>query len=180
MNIKYLFLAIAAAIFIFGIVSNGTLTGMTIGIPFKQPTQPAEVHKVEVIDHLHAFYGTSTFLYPTNNPCARVMNDIGDELKYLNTAKMENFYAGDNGNRFLVMIFEEDKKLGKMTLIKGFDSPDTVKIYFTIRTTVTSIGSWQEIMDMDVTLEGRQEKDGTVLFEKGSAKALDFECIFGY
>lgn len=180
MKVLYMFFAIAAAILIVGIVTDSANTGMTVGMPFTNPAKPAVVHKVEVIDHLQAFYGTDRFLYPADDPCARVMDDIADELKYLNTAKMEDMFAGDNGNRFLVMIFEEDKRLGKMTLMKGFKSPDAVKLYFTIRTIVTSIAGWKEIMNMDVILEGRQAEDGTVLFEKGSTKALDFECSFGY
>jgi hypothetical protein len=177
-DIKYLVLVLAGIILIAGILAEGTLSGMTIGIPFKQPTKPAVVQKLEVIDNIRGFFGTSMLIYPKGDACARVINEMCDQIKYLNTAKMESRFAGEE-NRFLALIFEEDKKLGKLTLIKGFTEPDAVKLYFTLRDTVMSIQGWQEIMSLDIKLEGRQAEDGTVFWNKGNMTVLDFECSFG-
>ncbi|MBN1645377.1 hypothetical protein JW851_05080 [Candidatus Woesearchaeota archaeon] len=164
----------------FAMVQKQSITGLVApGTPVQKPMltgAPAEYWKeVELIDHVHEFFGTDKFIFPQDT-CGQIAESFYSNLEHIKTTGLEEFSAGGE-ERFKVMIFKDYNELGKITLIKGFETPETIKIHSTIRKMVMTIDGWKEIMELEMELQGYSSED-RIVFNSGKIKALDFECKF--
>ncbi len=181
-----LILGIIVLIALTGLVSTykQSSTGMVVpGMPVAQkPLLTGAEHegwyKVECLHHIQDFFKIKEFAYPQKNKCARVIEETCNQLKKMKTSKIETFIAGQQ-NAYKLMIFEvAGELLGKITLIKGFETPDAAELYLTLDKTIFTIRGWHENIELDITLKGKKIED-TMIWQSGNITAEDFECQFG-
>lgn len=151
-------------------------------MPLRPERQPAHSYKLEPIDYIRSFFGTTMVFFPEQNPCAFIVQKYINRLDAIDTDRIETFGAGGTNDRFLTMTFEEeDKSMGKLTLIKGFNGKNTCRIRYEISKIVVGISSWSKTMDLVIETQGRLNGN-KIYLEKGSAEVpgFDFQCSFGY
>ena len=152
---------------------------ITRHIPAYPQKGPAQVHKIEAIDHIIHFFGTAAYYVP-ENPCAKAIEEQLHHVDLLETARIETFSGGTGWtDKYKTILFEGDKTIGKITLVHGFGNPHQVKMNYEIAKTIVSINAWQETMDLKITLEGTHNGQN-IRFTKGSLEVFDFQCRFGY
>jgi hypothetical protein len=166
----------------FFIVQKQATTGMVApGTPVSQKPMlsgaPAEYwREIELQDHIAGFFNTDNFVFPQNS-CGKIAEELCDMISKIKTKGMEEISAGNNKG-FKTIVFKEYNEIGKITLIKGFKTPESARYHSTTRKMVMTIDGWKEIMDLDMDLEGYLTGNKLV-FDKGKIKILEFECTFG-
>jgi hypothetical protein len=151
------------------------------GMPLHPERPMAQSYKIDPIDYFRDFFGTRMVFFPENDPCAVVIQKYVSRLDLVDTDRIETFYAGGVTHRFLTMLFEEqDKSMGKLTLVRGFDDPDYCRLRYEMSKIVVGISSWQKTMTLLVEAEGRHEGN-SIRITKGSVSVpgYDFECHLG-
>jgi len=154
--------------------------GSTKQIPLYPERGPAQAHKVEAMDYVRHFFGTATFFFPAEDPCANVIEEQLNRVNLLETARIETFSGGTGfTDKYRTLLFEGEKMVGIITLVQGFGDPNKVKLFYEISKAIVSINAWQETMTLRIELEGIHEGED-IFFTKGSLEVFDFECSFGY
>jgi len=151
-------------------------------MPLRPQRPPAQSYKLEPIDYMRSFFGTTMTFFPENNPCADVIKKYITRLDQVETDRIETFGSGTETDRFLTMLFEEeDKSMGKLTLVKGFNGQNNCRLRYEMSKIVVGISSWSKTMDLLIEIEG-QYKGNSIFITKGTAEVsgYDFACSFGY
>lgn len=159
----------------------GTPTGMVApGMPIEKPMlsgAPAQYwHEIELTDHINNFFKTRNFIFPQNK-CGKTTEQLFRQISQIKTTGTEEISTEGN-DRFKTLVFKEAYALGQLTLIQGFETPETSEIHATVRKVVMTVDGWKELLETTIDAKGTAEKDG-IIFSQGKAKSLDFECTFG-
>ncbi|MBW2973670.1 hypothetical protein KY346_04710 [Candidatus Woesearchaeota archaeon] len=151
------------------------------GMPTNPERAPARSYKLEPVDYIRNFFGTTMVFFPEYDPCAYAMLKYVRRLDAINSDRIELFSSGEGNHKFMTMIFEEeDKSMGKLTLIRGFDDPNRCLLLYDITKTVIGISSWQKTMTLQVEAEGIHTGQSIhVIRGKVSVPGFGFECTFG-
>lgn len=159
---------------------NGYYTQETVReFPNRPQKAPTQAHKIEAMDYVRNFFGTTTFLFP-EDPCAQVIEEQLKRVNYLETARIETFSGGTGWtDKYRTLLFEGEKMVGEITLVQGFGDPNRIKLYYDITKAIVSINSWQENMKLRIELDGINEQEN-IFFTRGSLKVMDFKCSYGY
>jgi len=174
-------LIILIAVVGFASMYKQSSTGMVVpGTPVVKPMlsgAPAQYwREVELTDHINGFFKTNNFIFPQDK-CGKTTEQLFQQIKQIKTTGIEEINTEGN-DRFKTLIFKENYKLGQLTLIQGFETPETTEIHATLREMVMTVDGWKELLEMTIEAKGTAEKD-RIVFNQGKAKALDFECSFG-
>ncbi|MBW2986570.1 hypothetical protein KY333_04335 [Candidatus Woesearchaeota archaeon] len=154
----------------------------TSNMPLRPERAPANSYKLEPIDYMRSFFGTTMVFFPEQDPCAHIIQKYINKLDQINTNRIEIFNAGGIDHRFLTMLFEEeDKSMGKLTLVKGFNGKENCRLRYEVSKIVVGISSWLKSMDMIIETEGML-KDTGIYIRRGRVNVpeFDFQCSFGY
>lgn len=154
----------------------------TSNMPLRPERPPAHSYKLEPIDYMRSFFGTTMVFFPEQNPCAYTIQKYIQNIDMISTNRIEAFNAGGVDHRFLTLLFEEeDKSMGKLTLVKGFEQKNKCRLRYEISRIVVGISSWSKTMNMIIETEGML-RDNKIYITKGSVEVpgYDFQCSFGY
>jgi hypothetical protein len=151
-------------------------------MPLRPERPPAQSYKLEPVDYMRNFFGTTMVFFPEQDPCAFTIQKYVHNLDMISTNRIEVFTSGGKDHKFLTLLFEEeDKSMGKLTLVKGFDQKNKCRLRYELSRIVVGISSWSKTMNMIIEIDGML-RDNKIYITKGSVEVpgYDFQCSFGY
>lgn len=165
----------------FASINKQSTTGMAVpGTSAAKPMltgAPAQNwHEVQLQDHVTNFFETDRFVFPSDK-CGQIAEELFNNIDGVKTTGIEEFSAGST-EKFKTIVYKEYNQIGRITLVKGFETPETARFHSATQKMTMTIDGWKEIMELDMDLKG-YSSDDKIVFTTGKIKVLDFECEFG-